>query len=194
MVERLHQLSQYPAYPAHDARAFVNTFRESMLITGASERTMCLVFPTRLEGIAWDWYAQLPPRSVSSYKDLTNKFLKRFANVRAPLKTCMDLMSVRQHPNEHTRDYLDRFSIEANKCGDYREDMALLAVQRGLLEGPVQWAAMTEKFSDFAAFRERAEHLIPAEEHITAIQGQNFHGYTSHNQTFKPRNDHSPSP
>ncbi|KAJ1704265.1 hypothetical protein LUZ63_004044 [Rhynchospora breviuscula] len=187
-------LDKYPAYPAHDARAFVNTFRESMLITGASERTMCLVFPTRLEGIAWDWYAQLPPGSVSSYKDLTEKFLKRFASVRAPSKTCMDLMSVRQYPDEHTRDYLDRFSIEANKCGDYREDMALLAIQRGLLEGPVQWAAMTEKFSDFAAFRERAEYLIRAEEQIASMQGSSFHRYTSHNQTSKPKSDRSPSP
>ncbi|KAJ4818482.1 Pol-polyprotein [Rhynchospora pubera] len=181
-------LDKYPAYPAHDARAFVNTFRESMLITGASERTMCLVFPTRLEGVAWEWYAQLPPGSVSSYRDLTTKFLKRFASVRAPPKTCMDLMSIRQHPSEHTRDYLDRFSIEANKCGDYREDMALLAVQRGLLEGPVQWAAMTEKFPDFAAFRERAEHLIRAEEHIATIQGYR------HNTFAAPYNRQSTSP
>ncbi|KAJ4764583.1 polyprotein [Rhynchospora pubera] len=121
-------LDRYPGGEAKDAQAFVNSFRAMMAITHASDRVMCLVFPTRLTESAWEWYSRLPRGSIHSFDDLTDKFLGRFGGLRAPTIKCTSLMTLKQEPYESSRAYLARFSEEAYKVSDFDEKLVLTAV------------------------------------------------------------------
>lgn len=53
-------------------------FTSHMYIYNASDTTCCRIFPSFLIGKVLVWYAHLPPRSTSSFKELWEKFIQNF--------------------------------------------------------------------------------------------------------------------
>ena len=62
------------SYPETHTTKFVNY----MQLYNASDRLLCKVFPTTLVGTAQKWYSRLPPGSITTWKDLSTKFILRF--------------------------------------------------------------------------------------------------------------------
>ena len=53
-------------------------FVNYMQLYNTSDRLLCKVFPTTLIGTAQKWYNKLPPGSITTWKDLSTKFILRF--------------------------------------------------------------------------------------------------------------------
>ncbi|KAJ4757223.1 Pol-polyprotein [Rhynchospora pubera] len=184
-------LDRYPGGEAKDAQAFVNSFRAMMAITHASDRVMCLVFPTRLTESAWEWYSQLPRGSIHNFDDLTDKFLGRFGGLRAPTIKCTSLMTLKQEPYESSRAYLARFSEEAYKVSDFDEKLVLAAVLQGIRSKNLRYELIKKDCGSFREFRECAQQVIQAEEDAERMGWQDV---TERRITTPTRRSCSPLP
>ncbi|KAJ3704748.1 hypothetical protein LUZ61_008453 [Rhynchospora tenuis] len=193
-------LDKYPSNKAGDAHSFAYSFRETMALNGASERVMCLVFPTRLVGPAWDWYAQLSRGSITDYNDLMRKFLKRFGGLRPPAVRCASLLSLKQEQYETSREFLARFSAEVNKVTtDFDEKLVLAAAMQGLRSENLRYELVKKGCRTLEEFRECDDQVIRAEEDATNMgryQDQNSPRYAQQNRhrSYSPRRRRSPSP
>ncbi|KAJ3704029.1 hypothetical protein LUZ61_007734 [Rhynchospora tenuis] len=193
-------LDKYPSNKAGDAHSFAYSFRETMALNGASERVMCLVFPTRLVGPAWDWYAQLPRGSIMDYNDLMRKFLKRFGGLRPPAVRCASLLTLKQEQFETSREFLARFSAEVNKVTtDFDEKLVLAAAMQGLRSGNLRYELVKKGCRTLEEFRECADQVIRAEEdaaNMGRYQDQNSPRYVqqTRHRSYSPRRRRSPSP
>jgi hypothetical protein len=67
-----------------DLTTFVVNFRERLRLFGYPDAVLCRLFPTCLEGPAWDWYVSLPKGSISDFATLTQRFLARFETIKKP--------------------------------------------------------------------------------------------------------------
>ncbi|MED6121409.1 hypothetical protein PIB30_029896 [Stylosanthes scabra] len=70
-------------------------------------------FDNRMDALTW--FNSLAPGSIKSFSDLSGGFLKNFTTRRRLPKTCLNLYSIVQKPEESLRDYLDRFNSECTQ-------------------------------------------------------------------------------
>ena len=110
-------------------------FVNYMQLYNTSDRLLCKVFPTTLIGTAHKWYCKLPPGSITTWKDLSTKFILRFfPNI--PLKRSSEqLYQCKQKENEPLRECLERFNNEVTKIDDLNIDTAVQALRRGTTMG-----------------------------------------------------------
>ncbi|MED6120919.1 hypothetical protein PIB30_025403 [Stylosanthes scabra] len=83
-----------------------------MVLLNASDAIKCKAFSVTLKKDALTWFNSLAPGSIKSFSDLFGSFLKNFTTQRNLPKTCLNLYSIVQKPEEPLRDYLDRFNTE----------------------------------------------------------------------------------
>ncbi|MED6155919.1 hypothetical protein PIB30_009982 [Stylosanthes scabra] len=83
-----------------------------MVLLNASDATKCKAFSVTFKKDALTWFNSLAPRSIKSFSDLSGGFLKNFTTRRRLPKTCLNLYSIVQKPEESLRNYLDHFNSE----------------------------------------------------------------------------------
>ena len=62
----------------HDPFNHIATFKITMHLQGVSDEIMCRAFPTTLKGPARVWFSNIPPNSVSCFKELSKLFVNNF--------------------------------------------------------------------------------------------------------------------
>ena len=62
----------------HDPFNHIATFKITMHLQGVSDKIMCRAFPTTLKGPARVWFSNIPPNSVSCFKELSKLFVNNF--------------------------------------------------------------------------------------------------------------------
>jgi hypothetical protein len=72
------------------------------------------LFSLSLTGIAFAWYAMLPPNSILSWGDLEQKFHDHFFSGDYELDL-VDLVGMRQAKDESVNDYIQRFWDTRNR-------------------------------------------------------------------------------
>ncbi|RDX70459.1 hypothetical protein CR513_50293, partial [Mucuna pruriens] len=55
---------------SQDPHAHLQAFQTQIYISGGNDRLSCKLFPGTLRGVAMQWMATLPPRSIQTFKDL----------------------------------------------------------------------------------------------------------------------------
>jgi hypothetical protein len=65
-----------------DSQAHLEAFREHIILHGTPDEIACRAFPLTLTGVAKDWFTDLPPKSVGTFKDLGRLFLTQFLATR----------------------------------------------------------------------------------------------------------------
>jgi hypothetical protein len=58
-----------------DPTEYVENFRAHLILHGTPYEIACRAFLLTLAGVAKDWFARLPPKSVGNFKDLGYLFL-----------------------------------------------------------------------------------------------------------------------
>jgi hypothetical protein len=79
-----------------DPKAHLGAFREHIVLHGTPNEIACRAFPLTLTGVAKDWFTQLPPKSVSNFKELGYLFLTQFLATRKRKKNVTCLLTLRQ--------------------------------------------------------------------------------------------------
>jgi hypothetical protein len=72
---------------------------------GGDDTTLAMSFIISLENAAANWYARLPPRSITSWAQLKEKFLVNFQGIQANITTEEDFFSCQQYEMETLKDF-----------------------------------------------------------------------------------------
>ncbi|XP_025616941.1 uncharacterized protein [Arachis hypogaea] len=119
-----------------DPKHYFSNFKSRMYLEDASDATRCKAFPTTLTKAAMKWFNSLPPRSVSSFDDLSCKFLTQFLIQKDKVKFAPSLLEVKQEVGEPLRDYMERFSKACLEIQDLPTEVVIMGLVNGLREGP----------------------------------------------------------
>ncbi|RDX87045.1 hypothetical protein CR513_31541, partial [Mucuna pruriens] len=110
-----------------DPHAHLQAFQTQMYISGGDDKLSCKLFPGTLRGVAMQWMATLPARTIRTSNDLASAFASQFAANKAKRLEVADLFDIRQAKGESLKSYLARFNnatvrVRAEKHVEAEED------------------------------------------------------------------------
>ncbi|XP_074336339.1 uncharacterized protein LOC141673488 [Apium graveolens] len=106
-----------------DPEEHLNYFEQISNIYDYSDLTRCRFFASTLKGGAQKWFSRIPSRSVDSWKDFCETFLKRFrANRMNELQMC-HLETIQQRSKKSLPQFIKRFQ-EARSSEHLSEELA----------------------------------------------------------------------
>lgn len=144
----------------------MHLFTSSMYIYNASDSTCCLLFPSSLTGKALAWYVHLPPRSISSFNDLGEKFTKNFLAQAIFIPTSDFLFSVQQKPHEFVRDYTTQFNQVAEEIPDLSEKKFIQAYRYELCNTTFSRKLVTKEPADVNTLLLRIKTFIQGGDYV----------------------------
>ncbi|XP_072054907.1 uncharacterized protein [Arachis hypogaea] len=116
-----------------DPQEHLTAFEARMNLEGASDAVRCRAFPVTLAGPAIKWFNALPNGSITSFHDITRKFIAQFTTRITKAKHPISLLGVTQKQEESTRKYLDRFNDECLTIDGLTDSVASLCLTNGLM-------------------------------------------------------------
>ena len=93
---------------------------------------MCKAFLTTLKKVTRTWFSSLPPRSISTFKELGEKFVSHFKSSITYKKTFITLMFIRQRQDKPLREFMIRFNNETLEVKVFDHTIAIAAFTNGL--------------------------------------------------------------
>ncbi|XP_072084714.1 uncharacterized protein [Arachis hypogaea] len=147
-----------------DPKHHLSNFKSWMYLADASDATRCKTFPTTLTKAAMKWFDSLPPRSVTSFDDLSRKFLMRFSIQKDKVKHAPSLLGVKQEIGEPMRDYMKRFNKACFDIKDLPTEAVIMDLVNGLREGPFSQSISKRHPTSLSDVQERVEKYINMEE------------------------------
>ncbi|XP_072076533.1 uncharacterized protein [Arachis hypogaea] len=141
----------------------LSNFKSRMYLADASDATRCKAFSTTLTKAAMKWFDGLPPRSVTSFDDLSRKFLMRFSIQKDKVKHASNLLRVKQEVGESLKDYIERFNKACLKIQDLPTEAVIMGLVNGLREGLFSQSISKRHPTSLSDVQERAEKYINIE-------------------------------
>ncbi|XP_056698460.1 uncharacterized protein [Spinacia oleracea] len=139
-------------------------FEQHTMLYSDSDAMWCKVFQTTLSGVAADWYKKLPAGSIFSFRQIQEDFVRRFISKVERKKTSGELMSISQRPKEPLREYLTRFNNESITIPDLQQEIAVLALLRGMLECEFKRYLGRKSFTSLGEALRKANEYIRSDE------------------------------
>jgi hypothetical protein len=91
-----------------------------------------------LKGVAKNWFTDLPPKSVGTFKELGHLFLTQLLATRKRKKSVTCLLTLRQGKEETLKDFMLCFNKEKLEVDSPDKKMMLNALMQGVrAEGPL---------------------------------------------------------
>ncbi|XP_016178099.2 uncharacterized protein LOC107620456 [Arachis ipaensis] len=116
-----------------DPQEHLTAFEARMNLEGAANAVRCTAFPVTLAGSAIKWFNALPNGSITSFHDISRKFMAQFTTRITKAKHPISLLGVTQKQDESTRKYLDRFNDECLTVDGLTDSVASLCLTNGLM-------------------------------------------------------------
>ncbi|XP_021746853.1 uncharacterized protein LOC110712706 [Chenopodium quinoa] len=143
----------------------VSAFENHMMLYIMTDSVCCKAFPPTLEGFAAEWYGAIPKGFVYSYNQLKRIFMEHFVTLVDQTKMTTELMSLVHGKDEPLREFITGFNKEATTIPNISQEVALLAMQSGLLPGSPFRAYMGRKsLKTLAEAVGKAHDFIKADE------------------------------
>ena len=151
----------------------LNTYKNQMELHGYQDPIRCRAFAITLKGPALAWFNKLPPSSVSSFRELSIKFVSHFIGVRTYRKPSYHLLSIKQNPQESLRSYIQRFNAESLKVDVPVEKFAITAFIAGLgvQSKDLMFSISKNSQASMAEVLAKAEKYINGEEALISKRG-----------------------
>ncbi|XP_074336345.1 uncharacterized protein LOC141673495 [Apium graveolens] len=92
----------------------------------------CRFFASTLKGGAQKWFSRIPSRSVDSWKDFREIFLKRFRTNRMNELQMCHLETIQQRSKESLPEFIKRFQEVVNQLSNLEEKEAINIFRRNL--------------------------------------------------------------
>ena len=97
--------------------------------SGDLENVYMRLFSLSLAGKAKDWLRSLPNQSLTSWKDVEEKFLQRFFPISRYIKAKFEIFVFRQEADESFCERWERFKMILRKCPNHGfEDIVQLSI------------------------------------------------------------------
>ena len=121
-----------------DPQSHLEAFREHIVLHGTPDAIVCRAFPLTLTGVAKDWFTELPPKSVGTFKELGCLFLAQFLATRKRKKSVTCLLTLRQGNEESLKDFMLHFNKEKLEVDNPDDKTMLNVLMQGIrAEGPL---------------------------------------------------------
>ena len=156
-----------------DPAYHIQHYETWMTMQGVSPGAMCQAFSLTLAGPGFEWFKNLRPGSIHSFKDLKDMFLARFATSMVQKKTKMYLWSIRQESGESLRRYLARFTEESNKVDRFDDSDAIAAIIEGLRTSDFLKSVVGRVPSTMAELMTRAKTFMGVEDYLDGRKSTN---------------------
>ncbi|RDX99702.1 hypothetical protein CR513_17219, partial [Mucuna pruriens] len=121
---------------SQDPRAHLQAFQAQMYISGGDDRLSCKLFPGTRRGVAMQWIATLPPRTIQKFNDLADAFTSQFAANKKKQLEVADLFDIKQSREESLKSYLARSNTTTVRVNDPDQKFFIKAFQKGLRASP----------------------------------------------------------
>ncbi|XP_072087404.1 uncharacterized protein [Arachis hypogaea] len=116
-----------------DPQEHLTAFKARMNLEGAADAVRCRAFPVTLAGPVIKWFNALPNGSITSFHDISRKFMAQFTTRITKAKHPISLLGVTQKQDESTRKYLNRFNDECLTVDGLTDSVASLCLTNGLM-------------------------------------------------------------
>nr|XP_025692712.1 uncharacterized protein LOC112794967 [Arachis hypogaea] len=146
---------------ASDPSHHLSYFRSRMYLT---EATRCKAFPTTLTKITIKWFNSLPPRSITSFDDLSKKFLARSSIQKDKDKHTPSLLGIEQADRERLRTYMERFNKACIDIQNLSTEVAIMGLINSLREGSLSQSISKKHLTSLNEVQDQAEKYINMEE------------------------------
>ena len=103
-----------------------------MNAAAAPDAVKCKAFPIYLEYVALLWFTRLPHRSISNYRELSERFMNQFRLHTRKSKSVIELSRIKQASGESLKTYLDHFNLAVTEVSDPHESTILMALMEGV--------------------------------------------------------------
>ncbi|GKV25716.1 hypothetical protein SLEP1_g35111 [Rubroshorea leprosula] len=163
---KIPQLETYDG--TKDPDDHLHAFYSCMQAQNASDALMCKIFPSTLRGNARTWYYSLPPRSISSYTEMTSAFATKFSSRRLIRKTTSELMRVKQRDEESLKNYMSRFNDAVLEVNSFDQTVGIVAVIAGLKHDRFRDSLIKHSATTFSEVNDRSLKFITVEEYALA--------------------------
>ncbi|XP_020992665.1 uncharacterized protein LOC110278762 [Arachis duranensis] len=147
-----------------DPKHHLNNIKSRMYLADASDATRCKAFLTALSKAAMKWFDSLPPRSVTSFDDLSQKFLMRFSIQKDKVKHAPSLLGVKQEDREPLRNYMEMFNKACLEIQDMPTEAVIMSLVNGLGKGSFSQSISKRHPTSLNDVQERVEKYINIEE------------------------------
>ncbi|GLU17503.1 hypothetical protein SLE2022_338670 [Rubroshorea leprosula] len=163
---KIPQLETYDG--TKDPDDHLHAFYSCMPAQNASDALMCKIFPSTFRGNARTWYYSLPPRSISSYTEMTSAFATKFSSRRLIRKTTTELMRVKQRDGESLKNYMSRFNDAVLEVNSFDQAVGIAAVIAGLKHDRFRDSLIKHAAITFSEVNDRSLKFITAEKYALA--------------------------
>ncbi|GKV18281.1 hypothetical protein SLEP1_g28686 [Rubroshorea leprosula] len=163
---KIPQLETYDG--TKDPDDHLHPFYSCMQAQNASNVLMCKIFPSTFRSNAGTWYYSLPPRSISSYTEMTSDFATKFSNRRLIRKTTFELMRVKQRDGESLKNYMSRFNDAVLEVSSFDQAMGITVVISGLKHDRFRDSLIKHPATTFSEVNDKSLKFITAEEYALA--------------------------
>ncbi|RDX82671.1 hypothetical protein CR513_36511, partial [Mucuna pruriens] len=147
-----------------DPHAHLQAFQTKIYISGGSDQLRCKLFPGTLRGVAMQWMATLPPRSVYTFNNLARSFVSQFVANKVKRLEVADLFDIKQARGESLKGYLAWFNNATVRVNNPDQNFFVKAFQKGLRAGPFKDALALRRPASMEEIRVRAEKHIEVKE------------------------------
>ncbi|VFQ66025.1 unnamed protein product [Cuscuta campestris] len=141
-----------------------NRYQTLMNVVTFSEEVLCRSFPATLDGLASEWFNELPEGKIESWEDLARRFLVHFAGNRKKKLHFLHHLSVRQRPDEPLREFLARWKLETTRVYGADDKTRLSTFHLVLRSGDFSKCLALEKPREYSNALAMAEDEAEAEE------------------------------
>ncbi|XP_020592712.1 uncharacterized protein LOC110033161 [Phalaenopsis equestris] len=117
-------------------RQHVAHFRASCYNARGNDALLFRQFVNNLSGVTFDWYTKLPNGSVTTFTELEDLFMKRFAGPRHHI-TVGDLVIDKQRTDETLVDYILRWRNINMKCEPQLQEQHAIEILLKSIHGPI---------------------------------------------------------
>ncbi|KAG8374710.1 hypothetical protein BUALT_Bualt10G0024300 [Buddleja alternifolia] len=128
-----------PNMSEYDGSSYPNEhlwkFENCALLNQYSDGVKCWVFLTTLTRSAQQWFNQLAPNSINSFKKFSSMFLHQFSSSKKYQNTSLSLFNMRQKANEPLQGYIQRFNTVALEVAPANAEVLSNAFAQGLKDG-----------------------------------------------------------
>ncbi|CAN6465911.1 unnamed protein product [Victoria cruziana] len=115
-------------------------------------------FPRSLDGLAAQWYKEhINPVELKDFNKLINIFIERFVSNIEITPTITTLCNMRQKPDEHVRDFIQRWRSTCNRMKEPISQSHVLGLIVNNLSQPLHSLISSAPVKSFIDLAERAE-------------------------------------
>ncbi|XP_071695340.1 uncharacterized protein [Rutidosis leptorrhynchoides] len=104
-----------------DPDDFLQKFEGTARTHSWDDAVACHMLPIVLQGVAREWFNNLPAQSITGFADLRSRFLLNFHNLCAPKRTHVECHDIKQKSKESLGEIIDRYTKEVAKIQDLPE-------------------------------------------------------------------------